>query len=65
MHYHYWNPHGDIYAGRPANQEEALQRREERWLEAKQLEGRSPDIKKAKLAPEYSYTLDLRRQLSA
>ncbi|MEO0508752.1 MAG: transglutaminase family protein [Verrucomicrobiota bacterium] len=64
MHYHYWNPRGDIYKGRPKTERDAAKRRNERWQTADGLIGRKPEIQKAKLAPEYSYTLDLRRQLS-
>ena len=64
MRYHYWNPHGGIYEGRPSNVQDAKLRREARWLEAEDLRGRRPSVAEAKMAPEYQYTLDLRRQLS-
>jgi len=63
--YHYWNPFAPIYAGRPQDADEAAQRREERWQEAGDLVGRKPQAFKPKLAPEFRYTLDLRRQLRA
>jgi uncharacterized protein (DUF2126 family) len=63
MHYHYWNPSGKPYAGRPESDKAAQQRRLERWHPADSLLGRRPDIQAPKLAPEYRYTLDLRRQL--
>lgn len=65
MHYHYWNPYGDIYHGRPKTEQDAANRRAERLQSADQLIGRQPDIQQPKLAPEYRYTLDLRRQLRA
>jgi uncharacterized protein (DUF2126 family) len=61
--YHYWNPFAPIYEGRPQSAEEATQRREERWQEAGDLVGRTPEQFKPKLAPEFKHTLDLRRQL--
>lgn len=64
MHYHYWNPHGEAYQWRPETIEAAAKRREERWLVADDFIGRKPIIQVPKLAPEYRYTLDLRRQLS-
>jgi uncharacterized protein (DUF2126 family) len=63
--YFYWNPHGPAYDGRPKDEAEAKARREERWKPANDLEGRIPEITEPKLAPEYRYTLDLRRQLKA
>ncbi|CAA6695062.1 MULTISPECIES: transglutaminase family protein [unclassified Lentimonas] len=61
--YHYWNPNSLVYDGRPQTVRAAEERREERWLPADDLIGNQPDALKAKLAPEYKYTLDLRRQL--
>ncbi len=61
--YHYWNPNSLVYNGRPRTVRAAEKRREERWLPADDLIGNQPDVIKAKLAPEYKYTLDLRRQL--
>lgn len=63
VRYHYWNPNDAIYEGRPKTAKEALNRREERWVLAGDLIGRKPEVIKPKLAPEYRYTLDLRRQL--
>lgn len=63
--YFYWNPHGPVYEGRPKDAEEARTRRKERWQSAPDLEGRTPEVTEPKLAPEYRYTLDLRRQLKA
>jgi len=61
--YYYWNPHAPIYEGRPKSSEEANQRRQERWQDAPDLIGRKLDPILPKLAPEYRFTLDLRRQL--
>jgi uncharacterized protein (DUF2126 family) len=61
--YHYWNPHGPVYDGRPKTAEEAEQRRAERWQPADDLIGRQPPRFQPKRSPEYRYTLDLRRQL--
>lgn len=61
--YHFWNPAGPIYKGRPKTAEAAEQRREERWQAADDLVGRKPERSKPKLSPEFRYTLDLRRQL--
>ncbi|WP_269522968.1 transglutaminase family protein [Coraliomargarita parva] len=61
--YHYWNPGGPVYNGRPGDAEEARERRAERWLPADDLIGGRPTSHEPKLAPEYRYTLDLRRQL--
>ncbi|MGB0744267.1 MAG: transglutaminase family protein [Opitutales bacterium] len=63
MQYHYWNPYGEVYDGRPRTDAEAATRRSERWQEAPHLVGRRPEVQIAKMAPEYRYTLDLRRQL--
>lgn len=63
--YHYWNPHSTIYSGRPKTEKAAAKRREERWQTAEDLIGNQPAVMKPKLAPEYKYTLDLRRQLRA
>ncbi len=61
--YHYWNPQGEVYEGRPRSAEEAQARRAERWVAAPDLIGNQPLGMKPKLAPEYRHTLDLRRQL--
>ncbi len=61
--YHYWNPHGDVYPGRPKTSEAAQALREERWVSAEDLIGKKPTPIQPKLSPEYRYTLDLRRQL--
>jgi uncharacterized protein (DUF2126 family) len=63
--YHFWNPNGPIYDGRPKDAAEAKQRRNERWQEATDLIGRQPQSFQPKLAPEFRHTLDLRRQLRA
>jgi uncharacterized protein (DUF2126 family) len=62
--YHYWNPNSDVYDGRPKSAKEAKARRDERWKNADDLLGRSPKFITPKLAPEFRYTLDLRRQLT-
>jgi len=62
--YFYWNPRGDIYEGRPKSAGDAQKLREERWSLAEDVVGGKPTPTKPKLAPEYRYTLDLRRQLS-
>lgn len=64
VRYHYWNPQGEVYAGRPQDAAEAAARRAERWQAAPDLVGRKPEIQSPKMAPEYAYTLDLRRQLN-
>lgn len=61
--YFYWNPAGPVYPGRPDSAEVARQRRVERWLDATDLVGRKTPGRKARMAPEYRHTLDLRRQL--
>ncbi|MGJ8672733.1 transglutaminase family protein [Rubritalea sp.] len=61
--YHYWNPKSLVYEGRPKTVKAATKRREERWQSAEDLIGNQPEVTKAKLAPEFQYTLDLRRQL--
>lgn len=60
--YHYWNPEGPVYDGRPKTAEEARARREARWQAADDVIGRVAEARKPKLAPEYRVTLDLRRQ---
>lgn len=60
--YYYWNPDGPVYKGRPENAEEASKRRHERWKSAPDLIGRAAKGVDPKLAPEYRFTLDLRRQ---
>jgi len=47
--------------GRPQTAEDAEQRRNERWQTADDLVGRKAQAFKPKLAPEFRYTLDLRR----
>lgn len=61
--YYFWNPDGPVYDGRPKTDDEAEQRRTERWKNAPDLVGRKPQPFEPKLSPEYNYTLDLRRQL--
>lgn len=61
--YFYWNPDGPVYDGRPSDEDEARNRREARWKPAEDLIGRQVEVTEPKLAPEYLYTLDLRRQL--
>ena len=61
--YYYWNPFSTTYEGRPQDAKEATRRRKERWQPAQDLVGRTPEVLEPKLAPEYRYTLDLRRQL--
>lgn len=61
--YHFWNPDGPVYDGRPKNGEEAKARREARWQKADDLIGRKLNPIIPKLSPEFEYTLDLRRQL--
>ncbi len=62
VRYFYWNPDGPVYERRPADPEEAARRRQARWQRADDLIGREPQIRKPEQAPEYRYTLDLRRQ---
>jgi uncharacterized protein (DUF2126 family) len=62
--YHFWNPNGPVYEGRPKTNKEAEARRLERWKLAPDLVGNTPKPIKPKLSPEYRYTLDLRRQFS-
>lgn len=61
--YHFWNPDGPVYESRPKTLDEARKRREDRWETAPDLIGNRPKPIPPKLAPEYRYTLDLRRQL--
>ncbi|MEM7792035.1 MAG: transglutaminase family protein [Verrucomicrobiota bacterium] len=61
--YHYWNPSGPVYDGRPQTTTEAADRRKARWSRATDLIGRKPVPFTPKMSPEYRYTLDLRRQL--
>ncbi len=61
--YHYWNPARPVYEGRPKTAEEAEIRRLERWQKADDLIGARTQVIEPKLAPEYRFTLDLRRQL--
>lgn len=61
--YHYWNPQGPVYEGRPTTAEAAEQRRDERWQPAPDLIGRKAQPLQPKRSPEFRYTLDLRRQL--
>lgn len=61
--YHFWNPEGPVYDGRPRTVEEARKRREDRWRKADDLIGNRQLPIKPKMAPEFRYTLDLRRQL--
>ncbi|MEM8866763.1 MAG: transglutaminase family protein [Verrucomicrobiota bacterium] len=61
--YHFWNPDGPVYDGRPKDATEASARRKVRWLRATDLIGRQPMVFRPKMSPEYRYTLDLRRQL--
>ena len=63
--YHFWNPDGPVYDGRPGNAKVAEKRRLERWQAADELVGRQAERIEPKLSPEYRYTLDLRRQLRA
>jgi uncharacterized protein (DUF2126 family) len=63
--YFYWNPDGPVYDGRPSDAEEAAARRDNRWKAAEDLLGRTVEVTDPKRAPEYRYTLDLRRQLRA
>jgi uncharacterized protein (DUF2126 family) len=61
--YYFWNPEGPVYDGRPRTVEEARKRREDRWRKADDLIGNRQLPIKPKMAPEFRYTLDLRRQL--
>lgn len=61
--YHYWNPDGATYDGRPKSDEIAEERRAARWKLAPDLVGRVAQVIEPKLSPEYRFTLDLRRQL--
>jgi len=63
--YHYWNPDGPTYEGRPAGAEEANSRRAARWRDAPDLVGNHLAAIQPKRSPEYRYTLDLRRQPGA
>lgn len=65
MRYFYWNPFAPIYDGLPVSDAVAAERRRERWQAAPDLVGRQAVIQQAELAPEYRYTLDLRRQVAA
>lgn len=65
MRYYYWNPYAPIYEGFPENDAVAAERRQARWQAAPDLIGRRVRIQQPELAPEYRYTLDLRRQVAA
>ncbi len=60
--YHYWNPFAPVYDGRPHDIAEAWRRREERWQPRVDLHGTRNDGIEARQAPEFNYTVDLRRQ---
>lgn len=61
--YHYWNPDATAYKGRPKDSSVAAKRRAARWKIAPDLIGRVAESMEPRLAPEYRFTLDLRRQL--
>ncbi|TVR47401.1 MAG: transglutaminase [Puniceicoccaceae bacterium] len=60
--YHFWNPHGPVYDGRPADADEARRRRSERWQLLPGIIGLEREGRKPRTAPEFSATIDLRRQ---
>ncbi|MCC5841911.1 MAG: transglutaminase family protein [Opitutales bacterium] len=62
-HYHYWNPAAPVYDGRPRSIEEAAHRRTERWLADNATIGQTRSGRAPRQSPEYSHTLDLRRQM--
>ncbi len=61
--YHYWEPGGGVYTRAPLDTAEAAARRAERWIPRPDREGLSRKPRRPRMAPEFSYTLDLRRQL--
>ncbi|MCC5807749.1 MAG: transglutaminase family protein [Opitutales bacterium] len=61
--YHYWNPFSPVYDGRPRDMEAARQRRKERWEPREDLRGTEHKGVEARQAPEFTHTVDLRRQL--
>ena len=63
--YFFWNPEGPVYDGLPVSDAVAAERRHARWQDASDLVGRKPAIQQPEAAPEYHYTLDLRRQSAA
>lgn len=62
--YHYWNPHAPTYANPPVSLEEAQHRFAERWQVESTLNLKSPPSKTPAIAPEFDFTVDLRRAVS-
>lgn len=60
--YHYWEPDGGVYDSGPADAVEAANRRSARWIERPDREGENRELLPARMAPEFTFTLDLRRQ---
>ena len=61
--YHYWNPDGPVYDGRPSDLEEARARRNARWRPSAKDVGTRGEVRPAAYTDESYYTLDLRRQV--
>lgn len=60
--YHYWNPSAPVYGNRPRDIVEARRRREERWQAREDLHGGVRTGIEARQSPEFTHTVDLRRQ---
>lgn len=59
--WHVWNPAGDSYDTRPADEAEARERAAQRWQPWTRTVGQSRFIPKIDFPPEGRHTLDLRR----
>lgn len=59
--WHVWNPRGEPYDERPADEAEAARRRAERWEAWPHTLGQGRFIARVESAPESRHTLDLRR----
>ncbi len=60
--YHFWNPEGPVYDGRPSDLAEARQRQKARWQPAPERVGSKMAAREPVYTEESHYTLDLRRQ---
>jgi uncharacterized protein (DUF2126 family) len=64
-HYHFWNPDGPRYEGRPADRAEALARRAARWRPLEEAAGALRAARPGRYCEESHFTLDLRRHAVA
>ena len=60
--YHHWHPTQPVYDGFPTSEEEAEQRRKDRWIPAPEREGLIAQGRPPRTSPEFKVTVDLRRQ---